>query len=92
MSIESFKNQIKEKEQTTEEIESILKQALEKGLHVNLVIKDLSGKPIFTPDLIVEEFEGADLRMTYLAEDGDVGESIPLELSRIKKAELIKPQ
>lgn len=92
MVIESFEhlNNKKEKEQTREEIESILKQALEKGLHVDLVISDLDGKPVYTPDLIVEEFEGNDLRMTYLAEDGDVGESIPLDLPRIKKAELIK--
>ncbi|MCX6740676.1 MAG: hypothetical protein NTZ49_05640 [Candidatus Parcubacteria bacterium] len=92
MGIESFEQPDKEKEQTQEEIESVLKQALEKGLHVNLVITDLSGAPVFTPDLIVEEFEGDDLRMTYLAEDDDVGESIPLDLKRIKKAELINKQ
>lgn len=90
MGIESLEKPNNEKEQTPKEIESILKQALKKGLHVNLVITDLSGKPVFTPDLIVEEIQGNDLRMTYIAEDGDVGESIPIDLSRIKKAVLIK--
>jgi hypothetical protein len=90
MGIESFKKPNNEKEQTREEIEAILKQALEKELHVDLVISDLDGKPVFTPDLIVEEMEGDELRMTYIAEDGDVGESIPLDLPRIKKATLIE--
>jgi hypothetical protein len=90
MGIESFNKPSGEKEQTQEEIEAILKQALEKELHVDLVILDLDGKPVFTPDLIVEEMEGDELRMTYLAEDGDVGESIPLDLPRIKNATLIK--
>lgn len=87
MGIESFENKIAEKEQTLEEIKSVLEIALKKGLHVDLVI---SGEPGPTPDLIVEEIEGDDLRMTYLAEDGDVGESIPLDLKRVKKAELRK--
>ncbi|MCX6744594.1 MAG: hypothetical protein NTX82_03660 [Candidatus Parcubacteria bacterium] len=90
MGIESYKNPDGEKEQTREEIESTLKQALERELHVNLVITDLSGTPVFTPDLIVEEINGDELRMTYIAEDGDVGESIPLDIMRIKKAVLIK--
>ncbi len=90
MGIESIKTPISEKEQTPEEIKSILKQALEQELHVDLVITDLEGKPVFTPDLIVEEIEGDELRMTYIAEDGDWGESIPLDLERIKKASLIK--
>ncbi len=90
MGIETFKKPTEEQEQTQEEIESTIKQALEKGLHVNLVITDSSGTPVFTPDLIVEEIEGDELRFTYLAEDGDVAESIPLDLSRIKKAVLIK--
>jgi hypothetical protein len=89
MGIESFKNEIAEaeKEQTLEEIKSVLEIALKKGLHVDLVI---SGEPGPTPDLIVEEIGGDNLRMTYLAEDGDVGESIPLDLKRIKKAVLRK--
>lgn len=90
MGIESFKKTNNEKEQTPEEINAILKEALEKGLHVDLVINDLEGKPVNTPDLIVEEIQGNDIRMTYIAEDGDVGESIPLDLLRIKKAVLIK--
>ena len=89
MSLE-FKQPNNEKEQTKEEIEAVLKQALEKGLSVDLVISDLEGKPVDTPDLIVEEIQGNDLRMTYIAEDGDVGESIPIDLTRIKKATLIE--
>jgi len=90
MGNESFEHPNIEKEQTKEEIEAILKQALEKELHVDLVILDLDGKPNDTPDLIVEEIQGNDLRMTYIAEDGDYGESIPLDLRRIKNAKLLK--
>jgi hypothetical protein len=90
MAIESLEQQNKDKEQTPEEIKSILKQALENGLRVNLVITNLAGIPIDTPGLVVEEIQGNDLRLTYIAEDGDVGESASLELARIKKAVLIK--
>lgn len=90
MGNESFEHPNIEKEQSKEEIVAILKQALEKELHVDLVTLNLDGKPNYTPDLIVEEIQGNDLRMTYLAEDGDVGESIPLNLQRIKKAKLLK--
>ena len=86
--MESFNPPI-EKKQTPEEIESILKQALEKEIHVNLDIVDSSGKAVFTPDLIVAKIEGQDLMITYIADDGDVGELIPLSLARVKKAELI---
>ena len=88
MGIESFESPSMENEQTPEEIRSVLETALEQGRHVDLVINNLAGEPIPTPDLIVEEFDGECLAMIYLAEDGDVGELIPLELARVKKAEL----
>lgn len=77
-----------EKGQTIEEIKSILETALKEGLHVDLLIVDLKGTPQLTPDLIIEELEKDHAMMTYIAEDGDLGESIPLDLNRIKKAKL----
>jgi hypothetical protein len=88
MGIESSEHSSLENEQTPEEIRSVLETALEQGRHVDLVINSLAGEPVPTPDLIVEEFEGDNLMMTYLAEDGDVGELIPLEFARVKRAEL----
>lgn len=85
MTIEQLKI---EKEQTPEEIRAVLEIALREGRHIDLIITNLAGNPVLTPDLIVEEFEGDELMMTYIAEDGDVGELIPLSLARIKKAEL----
>jgi len=89
MGVESFERPSMENEQTPEEIRLVLETALKEGRHVDLVINNLAGEPVPTPDLIVEEFDGEYLMMTYLAEDGDVGELIPLELARVKKAGLI---
>ncbi|MBN1325711.1 hypothetical protein JW977_01880 [Candidatus Falkowbacteria bacterium] len=77
-----------EKEQAQEEIKKVLEQALKEGLRVDLIINNLNGNPDNVPDLIVEEIQGDNLMMTYLTEDGDVGESIPLDLKRIKNAKL----
>jgi hypothetical protein len=76
-----------EKEQTPEEIRSVLETALKEERHVDLVIVNSDGARL-TPDLIVEELDDDCAMMTYIAEDGDVGELIPLELTRIKKAAL----
>lgn len=88
MGTESLENLPAEREQTPEEIMEILEIALEQGRHVDLTIDDLAGNPMPTPDLIVEEFDGSYLAMTYLVEDGDVGELIPLKFTRIRKAVL----
>lgn len=85
---ESILTEQAEKIQTPEELKTILEQALKDGLHVDLVIVDSSGASIQVSDLIVAEFNGDGLMMTYLAEDGDFGESIPLDFSRIRKASL----
>ncbi|MDD5341464.1 MAG: hypothetical protein PHC97_03465 [Patescibacteria group bacterium] len=77
-----------EKEQTPEEIKSILESALKNEQHVDLVIVNSEGKPEPTPDLIVEELENDYAMMTYIDSDGDLGESIPLDLKRVKKATL----
>ena len=87
MSIERIRT---EKEQTPEEIRSVLETAWREGRAVDLVILDSGGVPRPVPDLLVEEMEGDDLMMTYIAEDGDVGELIPLSLRRVKRAELRK--
>jgi len=91
MSIESFEKSSVEKEQSPEEIRSILEQAFEKGLFVNLVIKELSSdNSALVPKLIVEELDEEYAMMTYLDKDGKLGELGSLSLSRIKKAELIE--
>jgi len=77
-----------EKGQTPEEIKSILETALKQSRSVDLEIVDSSGTPQSTPDLIVEDLEKDYAIMTYIAEDGGLGESIPLDLKRIKKEEL----
>ncbi len=78
------------KEQTPEEIRVVLEKALEEQSAVDLTILNLEGKPVSTPDLIVEAIEGSYLTMTYLDKDGRLGEEIPLEISRVTKAELRK--
>ena len=80
----------REKEQAPEEIRADLETALDKGLPVDLVILTLDGEPRQTSDLLVEEIEDDYLTMTYLDEKGDIGEGIPLEISRVKKATLRK--
>lgn len=76
-----------EKEQTQEEIRAILERAMAEGLSLDLVIVSLEGAPHISPDLLVEEIDGECAMMTYLAQDGGVGELIPLEMIRIKKAQ-----
>jgi uncharacterized radical SAM superfamily Fe-S cluster-containing enzyme len=77
-------------EQTPEQIREVLVEAKLKNLPVDLVILSLAGEPTDTPDLIIDSIEGDMLYMTYIADDGEVGELIPLEFSRIKKAEIRK--
>lgn len=79
-----------EKEQTREEIEVYIKEAFEKQLLLDLVIENSDG-PSFTPDCLIEEMEGERLMVTYIAEDGDLGEVIPVSLSRIKNVILKEP-
>lgn len=81
---------VEEKEQTPEEIREVLETALREECPVDLIISTLEGEPRFTPDLLVEEIDGDYLMMTYLDEKGELGELIPLEFSRVKKAELRK--
>ena len=77
-----------EKEQTPEEIKSILEQALRENAPLDLLIMDLEGNPNLTPDLYVEEMDGEYAMMTYFDEGGEPGELIPLEITRIQKAAL----
>ncbi len=75
-------------EQTPEQIREVLDRALQEKRHVDLVILSLAGEPTDTPDLIVEEINGDILYMSYVEEDGELEPVIPLEFSRIKKAEI----
>ena len=79
----------REKEQTPEEILEILNEALKSEAPVDLVILNQNGEPELVPHLFVEEIEGIDyVMLSYFDEKGNLGEVIPLELSRVKKAEL----
>lgn len=72
-----------EKEQTPEEIESLVREAAEKKLICDLVIENSDG-PTPVPDCLIEEMEGKNLMITYIAADGGLGELIPVNLNRIK--------
>jgi predicted transcriptional regulator len=77
-------------EQTPEQIREILVRAVCEKRLVDLVILSLEGRPDSVPDLIVEEIQGDVAWMSYVKESGELGEVIPLELSRIKKAEIVQ--
>ena len=77
-------------EQTPEQIREVLVKAKLENLPVDLVILSLAGEPTDTPDLIIDSIVGEVAYMTYIADDGGLGELIPLEFSRIKKAEIRK--
>lgn len=75
-------------EQTPEQIREVLVRARLENLPVDLVILSLAGEPTDTPDLIVEEIKGNVFWMSYVKENGELGEVIPLKLIHIKKAEI----
>ena len=78
----------RKKEQVPEEIMTILEKAADEGSSVDLLILSSDGETKTVSDLLVEEINGDYLMMTYLTEKGEVGEGIPLELSRIKGVSL----
>lgn len=80
-----------EKEQSPEEIWTVLREALDSRgkCSVDLIILNSAGKPENAPDLIVEEIDGNNLVMTYFDyERNEFGEEIPLDFFRVKKAKL----
>lgn len=86
--MERNKEKLINREQTPGEIREILVEAKLENLLVNLVILSLAGEPEYVPDLFIDSIKGDMLYMTYLDENGNFGELIPLEFSRIKKAEV----
>ena len=84
------KEKLIDHEQTPEQIREVLIKAKLENLPVDLVILSLAGEPTDTPDLIVEEIKGDILSTSYVKENGELGELIPLEFSRIKKATIRK--
>lgn len=58
--------------------------------HVDLIIAPLGTKSENVPDLIMDSIKGDVAYMTYIAEDDDLGELIPLEISRIKRVTIKK--
>lgn len=80
---------MEKKEQSAEEIRRILEEAFEKNCPVNLTIRNSEGKSKFTPDLLVEGFDGDDaVFLSSLDESGNPGAVASLELSHITEAEL----
>ncbi|PIT90291.1 MAG: hypothetical protein COU22_02990 [Candidatus Komeilibacteria bacterium CG10_big_fil_rev_8_21_14_0_10_41_13] len=75
--------------QTPEQIREVLETAFKEGRFVNLMIVGLSSSEAKPAEgMIIEELESEYADVTYIAEDGDLGELIPLKLSRITQAEL----
>ncbi len=83
--------EIKEKfnnpEQTPEQIRATMIEAKLENLHVDLTIEGEKGE---TLDLIIDKIVGDVAYMTYVTDDGELGELIPLEISRIKKITIKK--
>ena len=67
---------------------------MEKELYCDLTIQNSDG-PRLTPDLLVEEIRedsnGEYAMITYIADDNEVGDLIPLSLTRIKNVILKEP-
>jgi hypothetical protein len=60
--------------------------------HVDLMILPLKEETEAenVPDLIVDSVKGDMAYMTYISDDGELGELIPLEISRIKKVTTVE--
>lgn len=84
------KEKLINREQTPEQIRETLIEAKLKNLPVDLIVLSSNGEPIETPDLIIDTIDNDMLYMTYIAEDGELGELIPLELSRVKGVKIRK--
>lgn len=80
-----------EKEQTREEVESSIKKAFEEYLLCNLVIENNDGQESFVPDCLVEDVDGEYLMISWVTDDGDLGDVIPLDLSSVKSVNLKGP-
>src|SRR5438105_2124008 len=79
-----------ESEQTREQIETLLKEAFESRLLVDVVMENFDEvSPV--PDVFVEEVQGEDLLLSYVAEDGNLGEQIPVNANKIKHVTLKGP-
>ncbi|GEM_PF-3937038 len=78
-----------EREQSREQIEVLLKEALEKKLVVDLVIEDRIPNQ---PNMIVEGLEGDVVYFSYIDEDGELGEgNIPLQINLVRKVVIKGP-
>lgn len=89
--MEKNKEKLINQEQTPEQIREILIKARLENLLIDLTILSLTEKtPDLIPDLIIDKIEGDVIYVTYIAEDGKLGELIPLELSRVKGVKIRK--
>jgi len=72
-------------EQTPEEIREVLIKAKNEKLPVDLVIR---GKSADTTNMIIDNIEGGMVYVSYIHDDGGIGELIPLEILRIKSVKI----
>lgn len=83
---ESFKElQNPEAEQSREKVLEILEQALKEGNEVDLFIDS-----VWAPKLLIDSIDTDEgfLMVTYLDENGESCEGIPLEINRVEKGKL----
>lgn len=78
-----------QREQAPEQILAFLKRAFEEAIPVDLIIENSDGLK-FTPDLSIVDIDTVEgyLMATYKDKNGEWGNIIPLELKRVKKANL----
>lgn len=78
-----------EKEQTKEQIEKLLKEALEKKFVVDLAIED---RIAYQPDMIIEKINQETVYLSYIDDNGELVEGyIPLPIDKIKKVTIKGP-
>ena len=86
----SHNQELPEGHQEKEKIELLLREAREGNLAIDVVMESF-GKVVSIPDVVVIEINGDDLMLSYIADDGDLGEAIPVNINRIKRVDIVGP-
>lgn len=69
--------------QEKEKIAALLREANEGRMIIDLIMESF-GQNVSIPDVLVLKIEGDNLTLTYIADDGDLGEEIPVNINQIK--------
>ncbi len=77
-----------ETHQEKEQMMSLLREACDQQKIIDLVM-DNFGKEQLVQDILVLSVDGTELVLSYIAEDGDLGESIPVSLDQIKHVTVV---